>query len=368
MIKPYIDENAAAGAVFLVADAEKTLACEAAGLADIASQKPMRPDAVFWIASMTKPMTAACLMMLVDEGKVALDDPVEKYLPEFAAPQKISPSKKKTTVNDEGVATAARGRAPAAAAVFRKHPITLRQLLSHTAGMQRADPRERFIDTRPLAAAVARHARLDLLFEPGTSYSYSSLDIGAIGRVIEIVGGIPYEKFLQTRLLDPLGMNDTTFWPDKNQLARLATSYRGDPEKHTLAPGPVSGRTYPLDDRARRHPTPGGGLFSTAADVAKFGRLLLNQGRFGGHRIISEKSIAEMTRRQTPPDAGAAYGLGLVLGAGGRFGHGGAHGTNLTVWPAEKRVTVYMVQRIAKYGAPDGEKLRPALEKAALGF
>ncbi|MDR0901749.1 MAG: beta-lactamase family protein [Opitutaceae bacterium] len=370
IIKPYVDKNAAAGAVFLVADAEKTLACEAAGLADIASQKPMRTDAVFWIASMTKSMTAACLMMLVDEGKVALDDPVEKYIPEFAEPQKISPAKKKTTVSDEGVATAAAGRASASAAagVFRKRPITLRQLLSHTAGMQRTDPRERFFDTRPISDAAARHARLDLLFEPGASYSYSSLDIGAIGRVIEVAGGIPYEKFLQTRLLDPLGMNDTTFWPDKSQLARLATSYRGNPEKHTLTPGPVSGRTYPLDDRARRHPTPGGGLFSTAADVAKFGQLLLNKGSFDGRQIISEKSVAEMARRQTPPVARTAYGLCLLLGAGGRFGHGGAHGTNFTVWPREKRVTVYMVQRIVKYGAPDGEKLRPALEKAALEF
>jgi CubicO group peptidase (beta-lactamase class C family) len=387
IIKPCVAENAVAGAVFLVADAGKILACEAAGFADIASQKTMRADDVFWIASMTKPMTAACLMMLVDEGKVALDDPVEKYIPEFAAPRKISPAKRKTAVNDEGVAIAAAtagvaagnrtasaataagaGAATAAAPVFRKRPITLRQLLSHTAGMQRADPRERFIDTRPLAAAVPRYARLDLLFEPGTSYSYSSLDISAIGRVIEIASGIPYEKFLQTRLLDPLGMDDTTFWPTKAQLARLATSYRGDPEKRTLTPGPVSGRTHPLDDRARRHPTPGGGLFSTAADVAKFGQLLLNKGGFGGRQIISEKSVAEMTRRQTPSGTRTAYGLCLVLGAGGEFGHGGAHGTNFTIWPDKKRVTVFMVQRIGKYGAPGGEKLRPALEQAALGF
>jgi CubicO group peptidase (beta-lactamase class C family) len=388
IIRPYVAENALAGAVFLVADNEKTLACEAAGLADITSQKPMRADDVFWIASMTKPMTAACLMMLVDEGKAALDDPVEKYIPEFAAPQKVTPAKKKTTVNDEGVTlrtgtradrrateratentrSAGTGTGNAAAPVFRQRPITLRQLLSHTAGMQRSDPRERFIDSRPLAEAVARHARLDLLFEPGASYSYSSLDIGAIGRVIEIVSKIPYEQFLQTRLLEPLGMDDTTFWPTKTQLARLATSYRGDPKKHTLAPGPVGARTYPLDDRALRHPTPGGGLFSTAADVAKFGQLLLNKGRFNGRQLISENSIAEMTRRQTPPNVKAAYGLCLVLGAGGQFGHGGAHGTNLTIWPNENRVTIYMVQRIGKYGAPDGEDLRPALEKAALAF
>ncbi len=358
IIKPYVDENAVAGAVFLVADAENTLACEAAGFADIAAQKPMRPDAIFWIASMTKPMTAACVMMLVDEGRLSLDDPVEKYIPEFAAPQKISPAKKKTTVNDEGVATAA----------FRKRPITLRHLLSHTAGMVRSDSRETLLEPRTLAAAAARRARLDLLFEPGASFSYSNMGISAAGRVVEVVSGIPYERFIQQRLLDPLGMTDTTFWPSKAQLARLATSYRGDPKTHTLTPGQIPGRQYPFDDHVRRYPSPSGGLFSTAADVAKFGQLLLNKGVFNGHRILSEKAVAEMPRRHSPPGVRASYGLCLSLGRDGSFGHSGFYGTQVTVWPREKRVTVYMVQRIAKYGAPDGEKLRPALEKAALEF
>ncbi|MDF9833920.1 CubicO group peptidase (beta-lactamase class C family) [Ereboglobus sp. PH5-5] len=361
----FVEDGATAGVVFLVADDTKTLDCEAVGFADIASAKPMRNDTLFWIASMTKPMTGACIMMLVDEGKVSLDDPVSKYIPEFDAPQKIVPKKSATTVNEEGVrVTDNAPRQTAPKNTLRKTPITLRHLLCHTSGLPRVDPDETpYIDTRPLAKAVPAYARLNLLFEPGTSYSYSSIGIGVLGRVVEVASGIPYETFLQKRLLDPLGMTDTTFWPTKAQLERLATSYRGNPSKKTLTAGKIGNRQYPLDDRVRRHPTPGGGLFSTAHDVARFGQLLLNKGVFNGKRLISEASINEMTRRQA---ATKSSGLTLSLGEGGRFGHSGAHGTNFAVWPKEKLVTVFMVQRISKWGTPDGKKLRPALEKLAL--
>ncbi|MDR1789877.1 MAG: beta-lactamase family protein [Opitutaceae bacterium] len=361
IIAPYASNNTTSGAVFLVADAQRVIACEAAGFADIASAKPMRPDTLFWIASMTKPITAAAFMMLVDEGKVALDDPVSKYIPEFATPQKI--------IQKSAPQQAADGQA--AEPVFRKGPVTLRHLLSHTAGFRRDGdiPFHRpYNDALPLSKIVPLYATLDIHFEPGTNYRYSSIDIATIGRVIEVVAGIPYETFLQKRIFDPLGMTETTFWPTPAQLERLATPYRGSPKKHTLTPGIIAQRQYPLDDRVKRHPTPGGGLFSTAGDIAKFGQLLLNKGvAANGKRLLSEAAVAEMTRRQTPPVTKEAYGLCIRIANSGRsFGHSGAYGTQLSVWPKDGKVTVFMIQKINSWGGPDGDKLRPALDAQAL--
>lgn len=354
--RPHVDDGTIAGAVFLAADGEKILAVDAVGQADIAAKKPMREDTVFWIASMTKPMTAAAFMMLVDEGKVSLDDPVSKYIPEFSRPQKIVPAKAK----------AGKNAASDAPAVLRTRAITLRHLLSHTAGLPYSAPEEKpTLDLLPLAKAAGYYAAGDLLFEPGTDYSYANTDINTIGRVIEIVSGMSYEVFLQKRVLDPLGMKETTFWPDAAQLARLATSYKGDPKKRTLTAEPI-GLLHPrLDDRERRHAFPGGGLFATAGDVARFGQLLLNKGVFNGKRLLSEAAIAEMTRRQTPPNAKTAYGLGINIQGADRFGHGGAYATYFSVWPKDNLVTVFMVQKISKWGGPDGGKIRPAFEKQA---
>jgi CubicO group peptidase (beta-lactamase class C family) len=367
--RPYVADGTLAGAVFLAASGDKILACEATGLADIASESPMRTDSVFWIASMSKPVTAAALMMLVDEGKVSLDDPVSKYIPAFNAPQKIVPKDAEKLSNVTNLTSALPGSsAPPqadAAVTFRKTAITVRQILSHTSGLRFSAPAEKpTLDLLPLAQCVALYAATDLLFEPGTDYSYANAGINTAGRIIEIVSGMPYETFLQKRLFDPLGMKDTTFWPAGEQLTRLATSYKGDPEKRTLTPQPVSQLRYPLDDRVNRHPMPAGGLFSTARDVAYFGQLLLNKGVFNGQRLLSEAAVAEMTRRQTPPGK-ATYGFGLTLQSNGRFGHGGAYATQFMVWPEDNLVTVFMVQKIDKWGGPDGEKIRPALENQA---
>jgi CubicO group peptidase (beta-lactamase class C family) len=373
IIEPYVARKATPGNVFLIADNTGILDCEAAGFADIAAQKPMRADALFWIASVSKPLAAACVMMLVDEGKISLDDPVSKYIPAFAGPLKIAPPKDKkgdsdappaasaATATTAAAAPAATASAATTASAAATRPITIRHLLSHTSGIPSSTAGA---DTRPLAESAPAAAAGRLRFEPGAGYTYSNPGISVLGRVVEIAGGMPFETFLQKRLLDPLGMTGTTFWPDKAQLARLVTCYRGDPEKNTLTPVPVPFLSQPLDDRAVRHPWPAGGLFSTAADLARFGQLFLNKGMCNGRRILSETAIAEMTRRQTPPSVRNDYGLGFVRWPGGRFGHNGTGGTNLTIWPGQNRVTVFMAQA-TKWGAPDGGKLRPALEALA---
>lgn len=367
VVQPYVDNGTLAGAVMLAADNKNILACESVGYADIATKKSMTADAIFWIASMTKPMTAAAVMMLADEGKLSLDDPVSKYIPAFAAPQKIVPNaaEKLAVANQENSAAAPVAASSAAPVRMRQREITIRHLLSHTAGLRGRLPWETpSLDLKSLEKNAGLYAASDLLFEPGTDYSYANPGINTAGRIVEIVSGMPFETFLQKRILDPLGMKDTTFWPSGAQLARIATSYKGDPVKRTLKPSPVTALRYPLDDRVNRHAFPGGGLFSTAADVACFGQLLLNKGVFNGRRLLSENAFAEMTRRQTPPNVKTSYGLGLHLRPDS-FGHGGAYGTEFLVWPDDNLVTVFMVQRASNYGTPDGDKIRPAFEKRA---
>jgi CubicO group peptidase (beta-lactamase class C family) len=366
--RPYVADGTLAGAVFLAASGDKILACEAVGRADIASGRPMGPDSVFWIASMSKPVTAAALMLLVDEGKAALDDSVSKYIPEFDATRKIVPldaGKLSNVTNLTGALPDAGAARSAAQTGSRRRDFTIRHLLSHTSGLRWSAPAENpTFDLHPLAKCVTLYAATDLLFEPGSDYSYSNAGINTAGRIIEIISGMPCEAFFQQRLFDPLGMRDTTFWPNEGQLSRLATSYEGDPEKRSLIPRPVHQLRYPLDDRVNRHPMPAGGLFSTARDVACFGQWLLNRGVFNGKRLLGEAAVAEMTRRQTPPGK-PAYGLGLILRPGGGFGHAGAYATEFTVWPEDNLVTVFMVQKVLRWGGPDGDKILPAFERLA---
>src|SRR5579871_2613285 len=209
-LQPFVDRHALAGAVTLVANRDNILSLEAVGYADIAGNKPMQTDALFWIASQSKPITSTALMMLVDAGKVHLDDPVEKYLPEF---------------RDQWLAVEQDNdhmslRRP-------HHPITVREILSHTSGLPFASAMEQpTLDLLPLRDGVRSYAMTPLQFEPGTKYQYSNAGINTAGRVIEVVSGMPYEQFLQKRLFDPLRMTDTTFWPSEAQVARLAKSYR----------------------------------------------------------------------------------------------------------------------------------------------
>lgn len=335
-LRPHIENRIIAGGVFLVADNEKILECEAAGMADIAAKKPMREGSVFWIASITKSFTAACVMMLVDDGKISLDDPVSKYIPAFSRPQKIVPKK-----------NSAKKGEPQPAAVPNDTPITIRHLLSHTAGLGGEVPlwsSGLSADIFPLEKYVPLYARNALRFKPGTDHGYSDANTNVLGLVIEVASGRPYAVFMQERLLDPLGLADTTFWPAGGQLERLAKSYNSNVRKRILDVCKITALFYPLDNRANRHPIPSAGLFSTARDLAVFGQFLLNKGMHNGKRMLSEKSAAAMTAVQTPAKSKSKYGLGITILPDG-FGHSGLYGTRFTVHPAENRVLVYMSQR-----------------------
>ena len=236
-----------AGAVILVASSNRVLSLEAVGYMDISRKRPMRTDALFWIASQSKPMTAAALMMLVDEGRVKVDDPVEKYLPEFKG-QWLTAEK-----DTEHMLL----KRPA-------HPITVENVLSHTSGLPFSSPLEQpTLDLLPLAARVRSYAMSALEFEPDSKYKYSNAGINTAGRIIEVVSGMPYEQFMEQHLFKPLGMKDTTFWPNSRQVRRLAKSYKANADKTGLEETTITQLRYPLTDRTRQ-PMPAGGLFSTA--------------------------------------------------------------------------------------------------------
>jgi CubicO group peptidase (beta-lactamase class C family) len=343
-LQPFVESHSLAGAVTLVADKERLLSLDAVGFADIAGKKPMRPDALFWIASQSKPITATALMMLVDEGKVRVDDPVEKYLPEFKDQWLVVEKDKEHVLL----------RKP-------KHPITVRNLLTHTSGMPFASALETpTLDLLPLRDAVRSYAITPLLFEPDSKWQYSNAGINTAGRIIEVVSGMPYEDFLDKRLFHPLGMKDTTFWPSEEQLTRLAKSYRPNKEKNGLEEFKIGQLKYPLSDRTRQ-PMPAGGLFSTASDVGRFCHMILNGGVLNGKRYLSEEAVKQMTSKQTG-DLKETWGLGWSTG-GGSFGHGGAHATNMTIDAKRGLITVWMVQHAGFPG--EGGKSQGAFKKAA---
>lgn len=360
-LQPFVEKNELAGAVVLVAGPDKVLAVETAGFSNRETKAAMKPDDLFWIASMTKPMTAAALLMLVDEGKVKLDDPVEKYLPEFKAAKVIAEQ------DEDHVLLKKPKRAP-----------TLRDCLRHTSGMPFLSTLESpTIDKLYLRDAVRSYALTPLQYEPGTKYVYSNAGINTAGRVIEVASGMSYEDFMAKRLFAPLGMTETTWRPAGEQLKRVATTYRPKKDKTGLEPVPIEWLAQPLSDPTRQ-PCPGGGLFSTAKDVAAFGQLVLRGGTTAsGTRLLSEAAVRELTGTQTDDllnkgKGEGGYGLGFTTtrkakadgpAVAGPCGHGGAYATNLLIDPDKKLVLVYMVQHAGFTG--DGGKARAAFEKAA---
>ena len=345
VLQPFVEKHALAGAVTLIADKDKVLSLESVGYADVAAKKSMTTDALFWIASQSKPITATALMMLVDEGKVKLDDPVEKYLPEF-----------------RGQWLAAERDNEHLLLKKPKHPLTVRNILSHTSGLPfKSAMEEPTLDLLPLRVAVRSYAMTPLLFDPESNYQYSNAGINTAGRILEVVSGMPYEDFLDRRLFKPLGMKDTTFWPNDEQTKRLAKSYKPTNDKNDLEEIKIGQLKYPLSDRARQ-PMPAGGLFSTAADVGRFCQMILNGGTFEGKRYLSEEAVKTMTSKQT----GAlkeGYGLGWST-HNGVFGHGGAQATNMNIDPHHGLITVFMVQHA---GFPkDGGKSGGAFQQAAM--
>lgn len=359
-LQPFVEKGQLAGAVVLVASPKEVLTVETAGHSDREAKTAMKADNLFWIASMTKPMTAAALMMLVDEGKVSLDDPIEKYLPEFKGHMVIVEKDKDH--------------------VLLKNPkraSTVRDCLRHTSGMPFGSELEKpTIDKLLLKDAVRSYAITPLQYEPGTKYTYSNAGINTAGRIIEVVSKMSYEDFMAKRLFEPLGMTDTTWRLTDAQMKRLAKTYTPSKDKLSLEAMTIAPLAHPLSDPTRQ-PCPGGGLFSTAKDVAAFGQMILNGGTRGNLRFLSEASVREMTGTQTDDllnkgKGEGGYGLGFSTtrkakadgpAVAGPCGHGGAYATNLWINPDAKLVAVYMVQHAGFVG--DGGKAKGVFEKAA---
>lgn len=345
-VQPFVDRQELAGAVMLVANKEKVLTVEVTGWADIAAKKPMQPDSMFWIASQSKPITAAALMLLVDEGKVKLDDPVENYLPEFRGLMYVAEKDDNHKL-----------------LLKPSHPITVRNILSHTSGMDFSSALESpTLDALPLSVRVRSYAMTPLLFDPGTGYKYSNAGINTAARIIEVVTKTSFEKFLDDRLCQPLGMKDTTFWPTTEQAERIAKSYKAGPGNKGLEETRIGQLHYPLTDKSERFPMPAGGLFSTANDIARFYQMLLNGGQLDGKRYLTEVAVKELTKRQTPETVKESYGLGFSSSPNS-FGHGGAYSTNTTAETDRGLILVWLVQHASFPG--EGNKSQEAFRKSA---
>jgi CubicO group peptidase (beta-lactamase class C family) len=346
----FVDAHEIAGAVTLVTEGTRLVHLGANGQADTAAGRSMRPDTIFWIASMTKPVTATAVMMLQEEGKLSVDDPVEKHLPEFARlkTQDGKPAK-----------------------------VTIRHLLTHTSGMAEISP-EQSRGCTTLAEAVKLYVEQPVKFEPGSKWVYCQSGINTAARVVEALSGESFPEFLDRRLFRPLGMKDTTFYLTEEQLPRLAKSYRKAGKE-----GLEEARNFFLNGKSPtsrdRFPAANGGLFSTAPDYARFCRMVLDGGEFEGKRYLKPESVRQMTTVQTGDlktgfTPGNGWGLGwcvvrepqgvTAMLAPGTFGHGGAYGTQAWVDPKAKRVYLLMVQR-ADFPNSDDSPVRRGFQEAA---
>lgn len=345
-VQPFVDKQELAGAVMLVADKDSILVTDAAGWADVAGQKKMQTDSVFWIASQSKPITATALMLLVDEGKLTLDDPVEKFLPEFRGQMFVAEKDTEHVLLKKP-----------------RHPITVRNVLSHTSGLPfKSALEEPTLDLYPLGARVRSYTIHPLDFDPDTKYQYSNEGINVAGQIVEVLTGTTFEEFCDQRLFQPLGMQDTTFWPNETQAARIAVSHKPGKDGKGLEPTTISQLYYPLTNRQIRFPMPAGGLFSTAHDLSLFYRMLLRGGELDGKRYLSEAAVKELTKRQTPAEFKESYGLGFGVSPT-TFGHGGAYSTNSFADTQRGQIFIWLVQHAGFPG--EGGKSQDAFLKAA---
>ena len=327
-MQPYLDSYKLAGVIGIIADKNGEVHYRnILGYADVEGKKPMREDNVFWIASMTKMFAGASIMMLVDDGKVSLDDPVTRFIPQL----------EKWMVVEE------RDQSHVLLKALVR-PVTVRHLLSHTSGLTGMSELQQVTgaDSTPLKARALSSVTGPLQWQPGEKYAYGNQGMNIAARIVEIVSGMPYEEFLQKRFFDPLGMTETTFWPSEAQIARLAGAYGPNKEKNGYARGGIGFLTKPYSDRVHRFPEAAGGLFSTTHDILRYGLLLANDGELDGKRYLSHAAIDELRKEQTGTTK-VNYSLGYHL-RNGMFGHDGAYGTDLSVNPATGMVAVFMIQ------------------------
>jgi CubicO group peptidase (beta-lactamase class C family) len=361
-MQKFIDDGELSGAVTVVGRKDGILAFDAVGLADVAAKRPMTKDTLFRIASMTKPITAIGIMILYDEGKLHPDDDVAKHLPEFTGQRLL-------VTDAAGTQTL----------VKPQRPVKLRDLLTHTSGVANYPVGVNDVYTkrnRTLAETALATALQPLRFEPGTQWSYSNPGIDTLGRVIEVVSGEKYETFLQKRLFDPLGLKDTTFYPTRAQLERLAVTYGKNKEGKLVA---TPNTLISLTENAQ-HPIPAGGLVSCGDDLARIYQMMLNRGTFNNQRILSEKAVATMTQLQTGTlKTGFVDGMGFGFGWAvvrqpqgvtamlrpGSYGHGGAFGTQGWIDPQQDLFVILLIQRTNLANA-DASPMREKLQQLAV--
>ena len=353
VVERYLDEGKFAGVITLVARCGEIAHFECAGQLDLASGKPMPPDALFRIYSMTKPITSLALLMLYEEGRVRLSDPVARFIPAF-----------------KDLCVYAHPLTVGYATVPLQREITVHDLLTHTSGLSYGgfedtpvDAMYRALDMKhtehSLEELVAALVKLPLVSQPGTTWRYS-LATDVVGRLVEIISGMTLDAFFEERIFEPLGMPDTFFNVPPAKLDRLATLYQYRPA------APLAPLVDPLGNPTlhRRLLSGGGGLISTAADYLRFAQMLLNGGVLDGVRLVSRKTVELMTLNHLPPELlpfgeyephrGYGFGLGVSvimdlarygsIGSVGTFEWGGAANTAFWVDPQEKLIGILLTQ------------------------
>ncbi len=357
VVQRHVDENRIAGAATLVARRGRVAWFKTQGMMDKESGKPMRPDAIFRICSMTKPITSVAVMLLYEEGRFLLNDPVSKFIPEFKNPKVMvkPPSGEPYTI-------------PA------NKEITIRHLLTHTAGLTyhwNPDLGPRYRDAGishgilpydgKIADNIKALAGLPLLFQPGERYEYS-LSVDVLGYLVEVVSGMSLDEFFRKRIFEPLGMKDTQFFLTDEKVPRLAAAYTWYTGKglnrfpnEPIVEGPmVYSADYPYHGPRKLY-SGGGGLCSTVADYARFCQMLLDGGKLDGTRLLSRKSVELMTQDQlgkVNPDLGFGLGFGVSgvkgplpeLASPGRYGWGGFYYTYFFIDPKENMFGIFMAQ------------------------
>ena len=349
----HIDAHDIAGAVTLVARRGRVAHFEAQGMADLDARKAMNKDGLFWIASMSKPITGTAILMLVEEGKIRLTDPVSKFIPEFRG-------LKVAVLEERNGRGGAAPDEPQFYTVPASREITIRDLLTHTSGLVSGGAASRVeaekVARKPgetLANYIPRLGAVPLDFQPGTRWSYSpSAGFDTLGRIVEIVSGQTFDQFLKQRIFEPLGMKETFFHPTETDLPRVATTYRRN-----------AGALDKVDQSTRLSNTTyfsgAGGLMTDAEDYLQFGEMLVNGGQWNGKRLLSPKTVELMSSVHAPDTLpgrrkGLSFGLSVQVVSDpiaanyrvseGSFGWDGAFGTHFWVDPKEKVVGILMIQ------------------------
>ncbi len=369
-MQSFADRGVVSGTVTLLQRHGQVVHLEATGFQDLETRRPMRTDTIFEIMSMTKPVTAVGIMILVEDGKLALYDPVEKYLPEFRGMWVIA----SRTANTDRPGDRERAlQRPSRA-------ITIYDLLTHTSGMPEYPPEAMggsgFYSNmnKTLAEAVTIFSQQPLEFEPGSKWAYSNTGMATLGRIIEVVSGQPYERYVDERILQPLGMVDSFFFPPESKRARIASVY-------DLKNGKLESLGDGIYRKGAKYPMPEGGMYSTATDMAAFYQMMLSGGVYKERRVLSKAAVETMTLVHTGSlpvwnSNATGYGLGwavmrnpnatLTLTSLGAYGHGGAFGTQGWVDPAKDMVGVFMIQRFPGGAEPVHEAFREMANAAVI--